>query len=240
MEIDMEQIYTIPVNEAFEKGMEDETRGCPFCRLHRTLELNELDLILGASMMEPDIRKKTNEKGFCPDHYSKMMQRGKCLPLALILQSHLEELSSSLKAPGITPAISGGISAKELSQVSADCYVCERVEANFSKMIETAALLWEADGDFRIKCASQPYFCLPHFARYVQTAKAKMKSKTFGEFYRAVYKKEEKVLSTLQDKIDRFAKSFDYRYAKEPWDDAKRAIEDTMPVLNGTDCSDDE
>ena len=58
----MEQLYTIPVNEAFEKGAEDETRGCPFCRLYRKLELGELDLILGASMMEPDVRKKTNEK----------------------------------------------------------------------------------------------------------------------------------------------------------------------------------
>ncbi|MBQ4066913.1 MAG: ABC transporter substrate-binding protein, partial [Clostridia bacterium] len=87
----MEQIYTIPVNEAFEMGQEDAGRGCPFCRLLRRLELDELDLILGASMMEPDIRKKTNEKGFCPDHYGKMMKRGKRLPLALILQSHLQE-----------------------------------------------------------------------------------------------------------------------------------------------------
>ncbi|MBQ2729314.1 MAG: hypothetical protein IJF69_00915 [Clostridia bacterium] len=236
----MEQIYTIPVNEAFEKGMEDETRGCPFCRLYRKLELDELDLILGASMMEPDVRKKTNEKGFCPDHYTKMMKRGKRLPLALILQSHLPEIDGLLKKPGIAPAIAGGESAKGLTKVSESCYVCDRAEANFSKMISTAALLWETDLDFRIKCGSQPYFCLPHFSRFVALAKGQMKSKTFGEFYKAVYKKEEKVLSTLQDKIDRFAKSFDYRYAKEPWDDAKRAIEDTMPVLNGTDCSDDE
>lgn len=236
----MEQLYTIPVNEAFEKGAEDATRGCPFCRLYRRLELNELDLILGASMMEPDVRKKTNEKGFCPDHYAKMMKRGKRLPLSLILQSHLHEVDSMLKKPGIAPAIAGGDSARKLKKLSEDCYVCERIEANFLKMIETAAILWETDPDFRIKCAAQPYFCLPHFSRYLTAAKGYMKSKSFGEFYKAVYKKEEKVLETLQDKIDRFAKSFDYRYAKEPWDDAKRAIEDTMPVLNGTDCSDDE
>ncbi len=236
----MEQLYTIPVNEAFEKGAEDETRGCPFCRLYRRLELNELDLILGASMMEPDVRKKTNEKGFCPDHYSKMMKRGKRLPLSLILQSHLAEVDGMLKKPGIAPALAGADSAKKLHALSNDCYVCERIEANFSKMIETAAILWETDPDFKYKCAAQPYFCLPHFSRYLSAAKGYMKSKSFAEFYKSVYKKEEKVLATLQDKIDRFAKSFDYRYAKEPWDDAKKAIEDTMPVLNGTDCSDDE
>jgi len=236
----MEQIYTIPVNEAFEKGQEDSSRGCPFCRLHRKLELDELDLILGASMMEPDVRKKTNEKGFCPDHYGMMMKRGKRLPLSLILQSHLAEVSGLVKKPGLAPAMSASDSAKNLKTLSEACYICDRVEANFSKMIETAAILWETDPDFKYKCSAQPYFCLPHFARYLSAAKARMKSKTFGEFYKSVYKKEEAVLADLQDKIDRFAKSFDYRYAKEPWDDAKRAIEETMPVLNGTDCTDDE
>ena len=42
-----ERIYTIPVNEAFESD-----DGCPFCRLYKKLENDELDLILGASMME--------------------------------------------------------------------------------------------------------------------------------------------------------------------------------------------
>ena len=47
----MEQIYTIPVNEAFEAGAADASCGCAFCALYRKLEENELDLILGASMM---------------------------------------------------------------------------------------------------------------------------------------------------------------------------------------------
>ncbi len=235
-----EQIYTIPVNEAFEEGMEKAERGCPFCRLHRKLELDELDLILGASMMEPDVRKKTNEQGFCPSHYGDMMRRGKRLPLALILQSHLQEIDGMLKKPALMPAASGGESAKQLAKMSEDCYVCQRVEHNFSNMMKTAVLLWETDPEFRKKCASQPYFCLPHFARYVACAKEEMKGKSFSEFYKALYKKEQEVLCDLQDKTDRFVKMFDYRYSKEPWDDAKRAIEDTMPVLCGTDCSDDE
>jgi len=35
-----EKIYTIPVNEAFE-----QTDGCPFCRLFRKLEDDELELV---------------------------------------------------------------------------------------------------------------------------------------------------------------------------------------------------
>ena len=62
----MEQIYTIPVNEAFEAVTGGDNCTCPFCLMYNRLEDNELDLILGASMMEPDVRLKTNELGFCP------------------------------------------------------------------------------------------------------------------------------------------------------------------------------
>ena len=47
----MEQIYTIPVNEAFEKSGADHKCGCPFCLMYNKLEDNELDLILGVSIM---------------------------------------------------------------------------------------------------------------------------------------------------------------------------------------------
>ena len=66
-----EQIYTIPVSEAFEA----RSGKCPLCLLREKWEQNELDLILGASMMEPDIRIQTNEKGFCNDHLHKMYAR---------------------------------------------------------------------------------------------------------------------------------------------------------------------
>ena len=67
----MEQIYTIPINEVFDEVCADPSCGCPICRIVRKLEENELDLILGASMMEPDIRIRTNEHGFCGEHYEK-------------------------------------------------------------------------------------------------------------------------------------------------------------------------
>ena len=47
----MDKNFTIPVNEAFEASAANPACGCPFCALYRMLEENELDLILGASMM---------------------------------------------------------------------------------------------------------------------------------------------------------------------------------------------
>ena len=92
----MEKIYTIPVNDAF--NVQD---GCPFCRMYKTLEDNELDIILGASMMEPDIRIETNKLGFCREHYEKMFGMKNRLSLALMLESHLDELIKGVSGGGL-------------------------------------------------------------------------------------------------------------------------------------------
>ena len=118
----MEQIYTIPVNEAFEAGMEDPTRGCPFCRLRDKLAKEEVDRVLGASMMEPDTRQQTNVHGFCGHHLEQLTAAGKRLPLALILESHLIEIGNAMKKPGVLPAAAGGDTAKKLDGISRDCY----------------------------------------------------------------------------------------------------------------------
>ena len=115
----MEQIYTIPVNEAFEKVQEEGFCTCPFCLMYNRLEDNELDLILGASMMEPDVRLKTNELGFCPDHMSLLFERGKRLPLALMLESHLDSLSKDLEGnmSSLFIAKTGDNAAKRLAKL---------------------------------------------------------------------------------------------------------------------------
>ena len=92
----MEQIYTIPVNEAFDKSLADPACGCPFCTLYKKLQSDNLDIILGASMMEPDIRIKTNKLGFCGKHYSMMFEKKNRLGLALMLESHLDELRDDI------------------------------------------------------------------------------------------------------------------------------------------------
>ena len=80
-----EHLYTIPVNEAFDRC----GPRCPYCMLREKLEHDEIGLILGASMMEPEIRIKTNEKGFCRSHFAQMQSVGNKLPLALMLERSL-------------------------------------------------------------------------------------------------------------------------------------------------------
>jgi len=232
----MEQIYTIPVNEAFEKSAADHSCGCPFCLMYNRLEDNELDLILGASMMEPDVRLKTNELGFCKDHYELMFSRSKRLPLALMLESHLDSVAKEISS-GSTASLfiakTGENAAKRLDALEHSCYVCERIEYNFSRMIETAALLWQKDPAFRTKAEAVPYFCLPHYGRFVKAAKERMVKKEFGEFYKAVSEMEMKYFDKLREDVSWFCKKFDYRYEEEPWYDAKDAPERARLFLTG-------
>ena len=77
-----DDICTIPVSEGFEPK-----DGCPICRMRAIAERRVISYIMGAAMMEPDVRVKTNELGFCRDHYSMMRKANNRLSLALMLDS---------------------------------------------------------------------------------------------------------------------------------------------------------
>ena len=82
-----ESILTIPVTDIFEPK-----EGCPICRLRDMLEQRTIEYIMGAAMMEPDVRIETNKKGFCKTHFEQMRACKNRLSLALILQSHLQDM----------------------------------------------------------------------------------------------------------------------------------------------------
>ncbi len=229
----MEKIYTIPVNEAFDKSAEDKACGCPMCSIERMLEENELEIILGAAMMEPDIRIKTNKLGFCPVHYDKMYERKNRLGLALILESHLDEWRDKLKPSGIKAlAAPADKRIPMIGELSSSCYVCTRASFHFEKMNETAVILWDTEKEFRDKFAKQPYFCAEHYAKMLEYAKKRLSKKRFGEFAAAA----DEVFFTYYDKLREdvkwFIKKFDYRYDEEPWNDAKDAVERAIKFLS--------
>ena len=89
-----EQIYTIPLMDAFNAGDE-----CPFCFIERNLEQHAMDFVLGAgaSYMEDDIRAETDKAGFCREHYKKMFEYGNRLGCGLILTTHFKKKNEELK-----------------------------------------------------------------------------------------------------------------------------------------------
>ncbi len=225
----MEQIYTIPVNEAFEASRDDHTCGCPMCAIYRKLEENELDLILGASMMEPDCRIKTNEQGFCRLHYDLMFVRKNRLGMALTLESHLKELQGDIKegilgTPGSKPV-------KRISALEGSCYVCKRINYHFEHMLETVVYLWDSDEDFPAKLDAQPYFCLPHYRRLLEYGQKRLGKKRLSQFVGACDKVVSGYMETLTEDVSWFCKKFDYRYDEEPWYNSKDAVERAIKFL---------
>ncbi len=225
----MEQIYTIPVNEAFEASRDDPSCGCPMCAIYRKLEENELDLILGASMMEPDVRIKTNEQGFCRLHYDLMFVRKNRLGMALTLESHLKELQDDIKegafgAPGSKPA-------KRIGALEQTCYVCKRAQYHFEHMAECVVYLWDADEDFAPKLRAQPYFCLPHYKKLLEYGQKRLGKKKLAQFTTEVGKVVNDYMSTLTEDISWFCKKFDYRYDQEPWYNSKDSVERAIKFL---------
>ncbi len=86
-----ESILTIPVTDIFEPKC-----GCPICRLRDTLEQRTVEYIMGAAMMEPDVRMETNKLGFCKTHFEQMRACKNRLSLALMLQSHLQDMQKHI------------------------------------------------------------------------------------------------------------------------------------------------
>ena len=229
----MEQIYTIPVNEVFDASAEDHSCGCPMCALYRKLQENELELILGASMMEPDVRIKTNKEGFCRTHYDMMFVRKNRLGMALTLESHLKELQGDLSA-GLLGTLVGRSDKKPAKRVEAlerSCYVCRRIDFHFQHMAETVAWLFDTDENFGKKMTAQPYYCLPHYRLLLEKGVERFNKTKLSDYTDILTKSVKNYLATLTDDISWFCKKFDYRYEAEPWKNSKDSVERAIKFL---------
>ncbi|MBR2721721.1 MAG: hypothetical protein IKB75_02975 [Clostridia bacterium] len=226
----MDVNFTIPVNEAFEASAADPKCGCPLCALYRKLEENELDLILGASMMEPDVRIRTNKEGFCRTHYDMMFVRKNRLGMALTLESHLSELSSEIRDKGLGSG-QGNRPIKRITDLEGSCYVCKRIKRNFENMVDTAVYLWQTDEEFPPKLKAQPYFCLPHYRMLLEYGQHRLGKKRQPEFAKQCSSVVEGYLEELQKDVSWFCKKFDYRYEEEPWYNSKDAVERAFKFL---------
>lgn len=226
-----EHIYTIPVTEAFEQHKDH----CPFCALMEKLEKDELEIILGASMMEPDIRQETNKKGFCSRHFAKMFAMKNRLQLGLMLESHLDSLKKELTTGNIFSRDIGAKSVERIEKLENSCYICDRIEDKISKMYTTAAYLFDEEKDFRSSFGEVRYFCLPHYREYMLAGKRVLNKDGYSDLVKAANEKVNNYLDSLKDDVSLFCKKFDYRFDSLPWGESKNSVERSLKFLNGDD-----
>jgi len=225
-----EVIYTIPINDAY-----DIKCGCPVCRLEKKLNDDATEYVMGAAMMEPDVRIETNRLGFCSKHFSEMLGMKNRLSLALMLQSYLGEFLDK----GIISDTSH-ISKKDMENISHkllesthNCFVCERVKEKLDLFIKNIVYIWESEPEFREKTRAQEYFCPKHLALLIETAKGLISKRSYSQFLGDHFYASRKILSALSEDVTKFCNSYNYMFRDIPLGDAKFAIERTIHFLNG-------
>ena len=159
-------IDTIPIWDAVKLDGE-----CPLCALERKTELGEAERYLGASVMEPDIRIKVNDRGFCRKHHQMLFSMSNRLGHALMLESHTIEnrkktsqifekmnraadqlINAGLgdKRNGKTKNAAAVITgeADKLTQLSETCLMCDTIRENMLRYLHTFFHLYKQDRDF--------------------------------------------------------------------------------------------
>ena len=222
-----QKIYTIKISEALK-----DKCGCPLCTLEERTERDEIERILGASMMEPDVRIKTNELGFCGAHYEKLMKESNRLSLALMLETHLTEFGSKLFANGLLQ--SAPDPKKQiplLAKNQASCYLCSRVGGFMSEALAVFLHMYKTDEQMDGKIKEQPYICLKHQKQLFELGQKALPKDLYKKFCKTVNELGLAYTQELIGDINWFCKKFDYRYRNEDWKNSKDAIERAVKFL---------
>ncbi len=225
-----DSIYTIPVNEVFEPKA-----GCPICQLRNTLEERSVEYIMGAAMMEPDVRIETNKHGFCKTHYDQMLKQKNRLSLALMMESRLLELQQNL-TPGQAPE-KGGLFKKKETVKTDSCFVCNKIDWALERMFDTVLKLYAGEPSFRILYQAQDHLCLQHYKQLTGYAIGKMDKKMIKPFLSDSEKLCRNYLDEVQNDVSHYCKMFDYRNsgADADWGNSRDSIERAVYFLTSRD-----
>lgn len=227
-----DDICTIPVSEVFEKN-----DGCPICRMRDTIEERMIDYILGDAMMEPDVRIETNKVGFCEYHYDKMMSRRGRLQLALMLQTHIDEINEGIFKKKLFNTDSK--KKANAKMVGESCFICSKIEWGMSRLIDTVYRCYENERDFRDMFNNQSAFCLPHYERLLSGASKKNMRSYGGEFSENLNRITAEYSKKLYADLSKYCTMYDYRSRENTdWGDSRDAVERTVAFLNGRSYKD--
>lgn len=251
-----DKIYTIPVTDAFTEEGE-----CPMCTLEKKLEDEYIDYFLGPSLMEPDNRIETNDKGFCRRHFQLLYNRQENrLGLGLMVDSHLCEQNSRLsklyerKASSIRKDaeasmfknISNKISSKQtetakfideliqqLTGLESKCAICGKLDYTMDRYVDVILYLWFKEKDFKELFNSKKGFCLRHLRLLLEGVKKYLNPKEAAMFIDNLMPLQIKNMERLQQEVNWFTKKFDYRYNDAPWGNSKDALPRSIQKIVG-------
>ena len=231
-----EQLYTIPVNDAFEKECE-----CPLCQMYDELEKESIDFMLGPSYMEDDIRMATDKTGFCAKHIKQLYDGQNRLGIALMLHTHMKHTVTQIeKLQKKSAAAKKSLFKKEISPITdyinnieGSCYVCDRVENIFKRYITTVIHCYTHDDDFKKKFNKSNGLCKKHYGMLYEEAQKTLSSSKLNEFISDLNTLYIDNFKRVTDDLEWFIDKFDYKNENEPWKNSKDAIQRSVLKTNG-------
>lgn len=224
-----EQLYTIPVTDAFHSDCE-----CPLCKMKHELERNAIEYTMGPSYMEDDNRAMTDEMGFCEKHIQALYGEKNRLGLALMLSTHMMKVTGDLKKLSENPVINGKSLLKKkpdssplreyVDKLSQTCFICSRINRTFDRYIDTIFHLYKKDSSFSETIRSSKGFCTCHYALLFDRAGDFLTKEQASAFIKDINTVYFDNMERMQEDIEWFINKFDYRYQNEPWKNAKDAL----------------
>lgn len=244
-----EKLYIIPMMDALREFDE-----CPFCVIERDLEQHALDFVLGssASYMQEDIRLKTDELGFCREHFKKMFEYGNRLGSTFIVDTHLQRLLrefrkemkkfSGIDKAGFGQKLSKGYEgvcdsnslSKWIHKNEDTCYICNHIKENFDRYIATFFELFRTNNfEFMTLLKEGKGVCLSHLATLLDRAPLYLNKKQQDELRAILLPQMETNMERIVEELDWLEFKFDYRYKDADWKNSKDALERAMQKIAG-------
>ena len=223
-----EQLYTIPVNDAFTSDCE-----CPVCMMYKELEKNAVEYTMGPSYMEDDNRAMTDKLGFCRHHIRILYGEKNRLGLALMLKTHTDKTIKDLKTLSENKSVSSGSLFKKqtfssvgeyINNLEKTCFICDKIEKTFDRYLDTVFHLWKKDSDFKNKILNSKGFCVYHYGILYAMAQTKLSKDSLDDFITTINKVFFENMERVNGDIGWFIDKFDYRYKDEPWKNSKDAL----------------
>lgn len=231
-----EELYTIPVNDAFQTECE-----CPVCAMRHALEQNAVEYTMGPSYMEDDVRMETDRLGFCQRHMQQISEQNNKLGLALVVKTHMDKVIKDVdrlsrkreKPKGVFKKTAANPVADYLRELESTCFVCRRIENSFQRYIVTIFYLWRSDDSFRRTYENSKGFCNEHYRILIEEAPKQLSGSSVEEFIKMTDRIYLVNMERVRDDVEWFINKFDYRYQEEPWKNAKDSLPRALTKLNG-------
>ncbi|CRZ33424.1 hypothetical protein DFR55_11912 [Herbinix hemicellulosilytica] len=233
-----DKLYTIPVNDAFDKGGE-----CPLCNMIDELEQKAIDFTMGPSYMEDDVRGETSRLGFCERHIELLYKNQNRLGLSLIIKSHMDKIINDVEklsandvkttVPSLFKKHSDNFSVADyIEKLSKTCYICSKIDSTFERYIATVFYLYQHEEEFRMKFKDSRGFCTRHYSILYKEANKHLSGRQFKEFIEILNSLYLNNMKRVRDDLEWFINKFDYRYANEPWKNSKDALPRAIKKTN--------